>query len=577
MKKLIVTMLFFSCLGFWAKAQEPLQHEKKIYVSPEGKIYINKALPLYLRLSTSPDKQDKTYLLKSETTPAYSNPFYLDQEGYNTVRAPWAVDTVTKTYAYPKQDVVYEVYADSKPPLSVIQYNPKEIFNKDGKIFIKGSVALTLDATDEISGVETIFYSLDRAPYTAFSIPLDLQQEREYRIKYYAVDHVGNAESPREVSIVLDLSAPLTSLEITGDRFENIISGRSKIILKAEDKGIGVARIRYRTDSSAWRNYQIPLAGSALNQGEHTISYYAVDLTENQEPEKTFAFFIDKTPPVMVQELIGQSFSSGGREYASGKNQIKITAFDNKAGIKEIFYSINNAAYVQYEKPFYLSDVKGDLILKAYALDKVGNRTENLEKGESFTIPYIDLSGPSLSHSFTGPTFRMRDTVFINAQTGIVLKATDSESGLNHIEYTVDGSAPQPYNQAFRIDREGLHKVHITGYDNVENTSYSDFTIISDNTGPSISVQFSIRPIGTGINEGNTLEVYPGHTVVFLSSTDDKVGYDALYYSLNGSSEKKYVAPIGNFTKGGNYTLELRALDKLGNETRKIINFIIEI
>ena len=62
MKKLIVTMLFFSCLGFWAKAQAPLQHEKKIYVSPEGKIYINKALPLYLRLSTSPDKQDKTYL-----------------------------------------------------------------------------------------------------------------------------------------------------------------------------------------------------------------------------------------------------------------------------------------------------------------------------------------------------------------------------------------------------------------------------------------------------------------------------------------------------------------------------------
>ena len=32
----------------------------------------------------------------------------------------------------------------------------------------------------------------------------------------------------------------------------------------------------------------------------------------------------------------------------------------------------------------------------------------------------------------------MRDTVFISAKTGITLKATDSESGINRIEYAVD-------------------------------------------------------------------------------------------------------------------------------------------
>lgn len=577
MKKLLITILFFSCPGFWAKAQEPLQHEKKIYVSPEGKIFINKALPLYLRLSNSPDEKDKTYLLKSETTPAYSNPFYLDQEGFNSVRAPWAVDTATRLPVYPKEDIVYEVYADSKPPLTSLQYSTAEIFQKGGKTYVKGRVSITLQATDALSGIERILCSIDGEPYADFSSPLDLQQEREYRIRYYAVDHVGNAETPHEALLVLDLSAPVTSLEIDGDRFEQIISGRSKIMLKAEDKGMGVAGIMFNTDSSGWRNYQSPLPGSAFSQGDHRVSYYAVDLTGNREPEKTYNFYVDNTPPVMVQELIGQSFSSGGREYASGKNQIKITAFDNKAGVREVFYSVNNAGYVRYEKPFYLADVKGTLMLKAYAVDQVGNRTESLEKGESFAIPYIDLSGPSLSHSFTGPTFRMRDTVFINTRSGIVLKATDSESGLNRIVYEMDGSAPQLYSQAFGTDREGLHRVHVTGYDNVENTSYADFSFVTDNTGPAISVHFSIRPVAVSMSEGKALEVYPGHTVVFLSCIDDMVGYDALYYSLNGSPEKKYAAPIGNFTTGGQYSLKIRALDKLGNEIQETITFIIEI
>lgn len=277
----------------------------------------------------------------------------------------------------------------------------------------------------------------------------------------------------------------------------------------------------------------------------------------------------------MVQELIGKSFIIGGKEYASGRNQIKITAFDNKAGVKEVFYSINNAPYVRYEKPFYLSDVKGNLLLKAYALDNVGNRTESIEKGESLTIPYVDLSGPSVIHSFTGRSFTMRDTVFISSETGIVLKATDNESGVNRIEYAVDGSEPWPYSDAFHLEKEGLHRIHTTGYDNVENTSHAEFAVVLDNTGPVISTQFSIRSAGTTINEGKTLDVYPGHVVIFLSCTDDITGFDAMYYSLNGNTEKKYTAPIGNFPAGGNYNLEIRALDKLGNECHKEIDFFV--
>jgi hypothetical protein len=576
MKKFTILVLIISGMGFPLKAQEPLRHEKRVFVSPEGKVFINKSLPVYLRLSTSAGKQDKTYLLQSTLTPAYVNPMYLDVEGYNSLRTPWAVDTVTKEPVYPKQYIVYEVYADSKPPVTAIHYDSLRTFVKAGKTYVNQEVDINLKASDEISGVENIYYSVDGEPFRIFSLPLKLQQEREYSLKYYAADQVGNAESPHTVNIILDLSKPQSSVEISGDRFENILSGRSKIIIKAEDKGIGVDKISYKMDDAGWQKYQLSLPASAMAQGEHKISYYAVDLTGKREEEKNFDFYVDKTPPVMVQELVGRSFIAGGKEYTSGKNQIKLTSFDNKAGVKEVFYSVNNAAYVKYEKPFYLSDVKGDLILKAYAVDNVGNKTESLEKGESLTIPYIDLSGPMVNHYFNGPSFVIRDTLIVSSKTKIFLKATDSESGVNRIDYTIDGAEPVLYSGPFSLEKEGIHTLNFTGYDNVENTGQSEFTVIVDNTGPAITSQYSIPSRQTKISGGKNIPVFPGHLVVFLSCTDETVGFDAMYYTLNEIPEKRYAGLIGNFLLTGDYTLKIRALDKLGNESGKEISFSIE-
>ena len=364
MKRLTLQLLLFFIFSCGLKSQDAVMPEKKIYVSPEGKTYVNKSLPVYIRLSTTPDGSGKSVWLTGANEPSAASPVYFLQEGYNTIQHPWAVDTVTKAIVYPSQSVVFEVYADSKPPKTSIRYSTGKTFTKGNRVFVNGAVAVTLEASDELSGVESVYYSLDGRSGTIYSAPVELREEREYLLTYFAADHVGNTEKPKEVRIFPDLDAPQSSLEISGDRFENILSGRSKILLKAEDKGMGVERIVYRIDGEAWTNYQLPVNAGILEQGEHTLNYCAVDLTGNREEEKTFTFGIDKTPPVMVQELVGKSFIAGGKEYASGKTQIKITTLDNKAGVKEVYYSINNAAFVRYEKPFYPAEIKGDLILR---------------------------------------------------------------------------------------------------------------------------------------------------------------------------------------------------------------------
>ncbi len=575
MKKLYLLAAIISVSQFCLLGQEPLQHEKRIYISPDGRMFIQKSLPIYLRLANSPEDNTESHILKSEVTGEYSNPMYLDTEGYNTFRSPWIVDTITLKPVFPREDIIFEIYADSKPPVTSISYGEITVFKTLGAIYTGKNSEIALEADDQTSGVENIYFSVDGSDFQAFNSPVIIDQEKEYIIKYYSADNVGNAEEVHSVNIILDKTNPETVLEISQDRHENIISGKSRIILKAEDKGIGVKEVYYSLDNGPVKKYATPLRAALLTQGEHKLAYYGVDKVDNTEAENIFDFYVDKTPPTIVQEIIGKSFFAGGREYSSGRSRLKLTTFDNKAGVKEVYYSINNSEYKKYDKPFFLSNVTGNLTVKAYALDNVNNKTESLEKGSKTSIPYVDLSGPSLSYGFSGPTFVQRDTVYISNTTLVNLKANDTESGINKIEYVVDDNETKVFAEPFSLDEEGRHTIKITGYDNVDNTNMLDFTVILDKTGPELYSRFSILPNGKENPDGTILNTYPDHTVLFLSSTDNVVGFNEMYYSINNNPEKKYAGLIRGFSSEGRYKVKIRVLDNLGNETLKVIDFII--
>jgi hypothetical protein len=575
MKKLPFLMLVIVLGQISVLSQEPLKHEKRIYVSPEGRMYIQRYLPIYVRMAISPDEGAENYLLTSEVTDKYSNPMYLDCEGYNTIRSPWIVDTITRKPIYPREDIIFEIYADSKPPVTEIDYGKATTYNAQGKVYISDPQEITLTASDQLSGVGNIYYSIDGSPFQVYKSPLIIDQEKEYNLKYYSADNVGNAEAVNSMVIVLDKTHPHTQLQISEDKYENIISGRSQIILTAEDKGAGINDIFYSIDDGPVKKYASPVRAVFLSQGDHKLAYHSTDNVNNAEADNTYDFYVDKTPPTIVQEILGKSFFAGGREYSSGRSQLKLTTFDNKAGIKEVFYSINNSEFLKYEKPVFLANVTGNLTVKAYALDNVNNKTESLEKGDKTNIPYVDLSGPSISYGFSGPKFIQRDTAYISNKTKIFLKATDSESGINRIEYAVDNGEARLFEEPFSLEKEGSHDIKITGYDNVENTSVLNLRIILDKTGPEIYSRFSILPSGKKNINGKILDIYPNHVVLFLSSTDNVVGFNEMYYSINDTREIKYAGPIRTFSPKGNYNVKIRAQDKLDNETSEKIDFVI--
>ena len=571
-KILLLTLLLTPS---WLFAQEQLDHEKKIYQSPEGKLFINKDLPIYLNISTSADKDSKSFRLKSEDSKKYTNPMYFDTEGINTIRSPWKVDPETKKYIYPKEEIIFEIYADSKSPKTNISFDTEDIHKADNKVFLGEKTTVSFEKYDAISGVSEIYYSINGEPYKKYKDPINIEKEKAYKIKYYGVDNVGNVEEPKEAHIVLDLTPPKTSHKIEGDKHENIISGRSEITLVPEDKLSNIKQTYYSLDNQKPKRYNTSIKAKYLNEGEHSITYYSIDQVKNEEKENTFKFYVDKTPPRVVDELMGNTYVAQGKEYLSGRNKLKIISMDNKAGVKEIRYSVNDGAFEVYEKPFRLS-ASGRLKIQALAIDKVNNKKRTEILSNSSKLSHVDLSGPNINHSFEGSSFTSKDTTYITKDTKIKFTGNDNQSGLKKFTYNIDGGTEKEYNDPFSLKKEGIYKLSVTGYDNLDNTNTKNILCLVDNSGPELYNRFSINTEKTKTFKGKEMPSYPEHVVLFLSATDHFVGLDKLYYSLNNSDMKLYRSLIEGFNEKTLYKLDMVAYDKLGNKNEKTTKFYID-
>jgi hypothetical protein len=186
MKRLFVVLIILTQSIHWAQAQEPQKTIKKIYVSEDNNLFINKDLGIYLWLSVSPDAKSEKYILTSDSSKQYTNPMYFDTEGYNSFYSPSAVDTSTKQVVFPKHDVVFTVYADGLPPASSSVHIAKKNHIIEGKKYFGGDLVVSINSKDDVSGIQSVFCSLNDQPFTEYKNELTSFRAGENIIKYYA-------------------------------------------------------------------------------------------------------------------------------------------------------------------------------------------------------------------------------------------------------------------------------------------------------------------------------------------------------------------------------------------------------
>lgn len=548
------------------------------YTNADGDLYWNRAKPVYLRIADTPNGSGQ--LLKSKKSEAFTNPLFLDTEGLNYIRTRYAVDPKTHETIHPQQEVLWEIYADSEPPQSQLDLEGAKAHQTEGVTYYGKGLMAKLTAKDGGSGVKQLYTALNGGVFTTYAEPLPFAQSGSFTLTYYGVDQVSNAEEPKEVSFRVDVDDPKTYYNINGVSNDNVIGASTKVYLTREDAGSGIAETFYRFDGGAYANYsgkEIPF--TLLEDGNHTLDYYSVDHVGNQEPMQTFEFYFDKSAPIMAADILGDRFiADDDKVYFSGKTKLKLTAVDNKSGVKEVLYSIDGEDFKTYQDPFYLPSISGEHIVRYYSLDNMQNATQGDGTGkfEQFkhTVSkiYIDLTGPTLEHSYKGPSFQARDTLFIGPNTEIVLKGSDKESGLQALRYSVDDQMDEtPYTQSFRIPTNGWHHVELFGYDNVNNRNITDFRLMVDGTPPQVLFNYSTEPL----SEKDGQKVYPEFMVLYLAATDRETGVEKLGYKLDKTTYKSYADPIKGFTKG-QHTLEVLAEDKLGNTHSETVSFWVE-
>jgi hypothetical protein len=562
-KKLFAACILTGLAGNIA-AQKPEDHKKTSYTDSVGRFIVQVDMPIYLYVATSPDE---TPLRLERSDIKENKPIYLDGPGKHHIRH---MDNINH------RAEVFDIYADGQAPKTTVTLNGATTFVSSGVTYFGKDLTVKLSATDDMSGLKQIYYSTGNGNFAPYQ-NIDANNEGNYQLSFYSVDNVGNVETVKRRDFVVDLSPPVSNHNIVGIVKDNIISKNAQISITANDNASGIARIMYRFDNEPEKQYKqgANISFAHLKDGMHTLYYYSEDNVRNRENEKSIDFFFDKTPPILSADVLGDRFIVGDKVYFSGRSKLKLTAVDNKSGVKEIRYSINNGPFLEYEDPFYLPSVAGRHVVRYYAVDEMGNSSSG-DYTYNSGIVYVDLAGPVLSHELSGPSFQKGDVMFVSPETKIILKGVDAESGLQYLSYSVDNRVDETrYETPFSVKESGAHTVRYFGYDNVNNRNSRDFEITVDGDGPEIFATFSIKRIDDATDTANPqfAGVYPSYIMLYLAATDLLTGNAEIYYSVNDEKEIPYTAPIRGFVKNTSYTVFIRAKDKLGNFSEKTVTF----
>ena len=109
-----------------------------------------------------------------------------------------------KTCAYGSQD------NDTTPPYTTISLNGT--MGENG--WYVSDVMVTLNATDDDSGVNVTYYQIDDGVWQLYTIPFPLFTDGMHPIGYYSVDNMGNIEPEQSVQCNIDQTAPTVNLSI---------------------------------------------------------------------------------------------------------------------------------------------------------------------------------------------------------------------------------------------------------------------------------------------------------------------------------------------------------------------------
>lgn len=557
----IINTFIFICAITTLFSQE---NKTGIYYNMAGEVFVKSDKQIFLYIAT--DSSQTPQMITPSKKGNSRKSIVLDKHGTHQFKH-WNTNSQTHES--------YTIYSDGIKP--VTKYT-EDVYQKQivrDTLFYGKDLKVTLSANDEMSKVNNTFYQIDNSQFLPYTDTISINKEGTYIFSYYSIDNVGNIEDIKKKEFSVDITPPKSNYSILGVSLDTVLSLKSILKLDAEDNFSGVKDIFYQIDEGKWHKYnnqKIPLEG--LEDDEHTLKYYAVDEVGNKETEQSLNFYFDISAPLVSLIALGDKFVLQGRVYFSGRTKLILLALDNKAGLKEIMYSIDNKPFEPYKDAFYLPPTPGFHNVKYYARDKVDNKGVGKDEYSIYEqvsdMFFVDLLGPNISSKFIGPYIERDGQVYVCNETKIIISAKDKEAGIKQISYSVDtDTAEIEYKNNVELNfEEGSHRINAIAYDNVNNRNILPIEFITDTKGPVIFEYFSIKSVAI-----DTIPVVPSYSNLYLAANDAMTGTGEIKYSINDGDYRIYRKPISGLLKNKLYKVDIIATDKLRNISNKTFYF----
>ncbi|MED3561205.1 Ig-like domain-containing protein [Bacillus xiapuensis] len=415
-----------------------------------------------------------------------------------------------------------------------------------------------------------------------------LTEDGIYSLELSAADKAGNT-SEKAITFTIDQTAPVLNIS----EVPAFVTAPKEVIFTAEDLTLDLSKTVLKVVKDG-AEYKEPIAFSQAgttavakhsfkDEGKYELSFKATDKLGNVSPEKTAAFTIDNTPPVVTISTV-----EDGGKYDENQN-IKISVQDQyldqynvtvkKDGIPYSIKPLVQGGDIATTEQVF--DEDGVYEVTVTSKDKAGN-----EKTVTKTFT-IDKSSPEIhfSDSVDGEHYNTNRTVVISVYdyTFDPQKTTVKvlKDGMDITEKILeDWKISDPYSwirggeMRLPFKEEGDYQISVTSEDFFGKLSTKQLSFVIDKTAPKIAM--------TGIDEGAFVK--KGEVTIAVEETHYQTDQVKVTVQKNGTDKKETFTSTGThselqlpFTDDGDYVIAVEAVDKAGNVAQaKTLSFTVD-
>ena len=334
----------------------------------------------------------------------------------------------------------------------------------------------------------------------------------------------------------------------------------------------GVEKTMFSSNKEEYKKYQANQR-IKFQAGENNLKVYSVDRVGNVEAIKDnlndHNFVVDEKAPETTHKITGPQIDN----IISPKCVIKLTAQDDKSGVRNIKYHQAGDDFKLYGKGIYARNLNAGVNVLTYkAEDYVGN----VEQEKTHEL-FIDDVAPEPTFAFDKDMYISSKKVRYSSKRAIIsFEASDNKAGVKIVEYSFDGHNFVDAKEKIDLQyvQSTFNKVYYRATDKVENRSaVKFFTYYIDNSAPKIKWNTPDK----FVKRRDTIFVKSSSRIKLKAYEITKVnsGVKELLYSINDGVKKVYNGEF-NITKEGHNKLTIWAYDNVNNKSEVSYDFFVD-